>query len=120
MISEPSFLCLSRCPLSTAPLPPALLITSCHPLVATAGFASSFGRSPPSTTISPTAQSTYTLNARNGLASIGDGSTTTASFVYDGLGRRAGKTLAGAATEFLYDGLNPVQEISGGTRARTC
>jgi YD repeat-containing protein len=60
------------------------------------------------------------LNARNGLASIGDGSTTTASFVYDGLGRRAGKTLAGAATEFLYDGLNPVQEISGGTRARTC
>lgn len=36
-----------------------------------------------------------------------------ASFVYDGLGRREKKTINGSLTEFLYDGLNPVQETSG-------
>ncbi len=38
-----------------------------------------------------------------------------ASFQYDGLGRRIGKTIAGTATGFLYDGINPVQELSGST-----
>ena len=38
-----------------------------------------------------------------------------ASFVYDGLGRREKKTINGNLTEFLYDGLNPVQETSGAT-----
>jgi RHS repeat-associated protein len=37
----------------------------------------------------------------------------TASFVYDGLGRREKKSVNGNLTEFLYDGLNPVQETSG-------
>jgi hypothetical protein len=30
-------------------------------------------------------------------------------------GRRAIKAIAGTATEFLYDGLNPVQELQSGT-----
>jgi RHS repeat-associated protein len=36
-----------------------------------------------------------------------------ASFVYDGLGRREKKTINGNLTEFLFDRLNPVQETSG-------
>jgi hypothetical protein len=38
-----------------------------------------------------------------------------ASFAYDGLGRREAKTINGSLTEFLYDGVNPVQETSGAT-----
>jgi RHS repeat-associated protein len=38
-----------------------------------------------------------------------------ATFVYDGLGRREKKTINGNLTEFLYDGLNPVQETAGTT-----
>jgi RHS repeat-associated protein len=38
-----------------------------------------------------------------------------ASFAYDGMGRRRAKTVAGTTTQFLYDGLNPVQELSGGS-----
>jgi len=33
--------------------------------------------------------------------------------VYDALGRREKKTINGSLTEFLFDGLNPVQETSG-------
>jgi RHS repeat-associated protein len=36
-----------------------------------------------------------------------------ASFVYDGAGRREKKTINGSLTEFLYDGVNPVQESAG-------
>ena len=50
----------------------------------------------------------YAWNARNQLASM-----TGASFVYDGLGRRQKKTIGASNTEFLYDGVNPVQETSG-------
>jgi len=39
----------------------------------------------------------------------------TASFQYDGLGRRKQKTLNGATTTFLYDGLNVVQKLNGST-----
>ena len=38
-----------------------------------------------------------------------------ASFVYDGLGRREKKTINSNLTEFLFDGRNPVQETSGAT-----
>ena len=38
-----------------------------------------------------------------------------ATFVYDGLRRREKKTVNSNVTEFLYDGLNPVQETSGPT-----
>ena len=32
---------------------------------------------------------------------------------YDALGRRQAKTIGGTQTAFLYDGANPVQELSG-------
>jgi RHS repeat-associated protein len=55
--------------------------------------------------------STYTWDVRNRLAAITGPST--ASFVYDGAGRRRTKTINGSSTSFLYDGLNPVQEQAG-------
>jgi RHS repeat-associated protein len=54
---------------------------------------------------------TYTWDARDRLVGISGG--TTASFTYDPTGRRASKTIAGTTTQFLYDGPNPVQELSG-------
>ncbi len=54
---------------------------------------------------------TYTWDARNHLASIAGANS--ASFVYDPFGRRASKAVNGAVTEFLYDGLNPVEELDG-------
>jgi YD repeat-containing protein len=54
----------------------------------------------------------YSWNARNQLAAI-SGPNVNASFVYDGLGRRQKKTINSNPTEFLYDGINPVQESSG-------
>jgi RHS repeat-associated protein len=56
----------------------------------------------------------YSWNARNQLAAI-SGPNVNASFLYDGLGRREKKTIGGSLTEFLYDGVNPVQETSGAT-----
>ena len=53
---------------------------------------------------------TYAWNARNQLASISG--PVSASFVYDSLGRRQQKTIAGSATDFVYDGLNPVREAT--------
>ncbi len=55
----------------------------------------------------------YSWDARNQLSAIDSGAT--ASFVYDSFGRRANKTIFGAQTGFLYDGANPVQELSGTT-----
>jgi RHS repeat-associated protein len=52
---------------------------------------------------------TYTWNARNQLMGITGGT----SFIYDGAGRRQAKTVGGATTSFLHDGLNPVQEQNG-------
>ncbi len=54
----------------------------------------------------------YTWNARNQLVGLSGG--TSASFAYDGLGRRRGKTINGLTTNFLYDGLTFVQELSAG------
>jgi len=56
---------------------------------------------------------TYTWDARNRLASV-NGPGIAAGFQYDPFGRRISKTINGTATEFLYDGFNTVQEISGG------
>jgi YD repeat-containing protein len=50
----------------------------------------------------------YTWNARNELVGISGG--VSASFEYDAFGRRRSKTVSGAATQFLYDGANLVQE----------
>ncbi|MGH9207134.1 MAG: RHS repeat-associated core domain-containing protein, partial [Acidimicrobiales bacterium] len=53
----------------------------------------------------------YSWDARNHLSGISGG--VSASFIYDPFGRRARKTIGGATTQFLYDGLNPVQELDG-------
>lgn len=55
---------------------------------------------------------TYTWDARNRLVSADSGA---ATFAYDALGRRIGKTIASANTNFLYDGVDPVQELNGTT-----
>jgi RHS repeat-associated protein len=57
---------------------------------------------------------TYTWDARNQLATI-SGPSLTASFQYDGLGRRTAKTVNGQTTNYLYDDANLVQELSGAT-----
>jgi RHS repeat-associated protein len=55
---------------------------------------------------------TYTWDARNRLAGL-SGPNMTTTFQYDALGRRTRKTINGIAIDFLYDGLNPVQELAG-------
>jgi RHS repeat-associated protein len=55
---------------------------------------------------------TYAWDARNHMSGLGGA--ISASFLYDGLGRRASKTVNGTTTQFLYDRLNPVQELSAG------
>jgi RHS repeat-associated protein len=54
----------------------------------------------------------YTWDARNRLVAISGG--VSASFKYDPLGRRVSKTIGAATTAYVYDGINPVQELSGG------
>ncbi|ONA33550.1 hypothetical protein AQ878_20915 [Burkholderia pseudomallei] len=59
---------------------------------------------------------TYTWNARNQLTQISQGSTVEMSYSYDAMGRRIAKTAnGGTATQFLYDGMNTVQETQGST-----
>ncbi|WP_205744421.1 RHS repeat-associated core domain-containing protein [Dyella sp. M7H15-1] len=58
---------------------------------------------------------TYTWNARNQLTQISQGGNVQLSYSYDALGRRTSKTIQGAATQFLYDGDNAVQETQGST-----
>ena len=53
---------------------------------------------------------TYMWNARNQLVTISG--SVSANFQYDAFGRRVSKAISGT-TQFLYDGANPVQEISG-------
>ena len=55
---------------------------------------------------------TYVWNARNQLASMDSGADT---FEYGPFGRRVAKTNILGTTNFLYDGENPVQELSGTT-----
>src|SRR5437899_7058243 len=59
--------------------------------------------------------STYTWTARNQLAMITG--PVPASFVYDGAGRRMRKAINGTITDVLYDGVNPIQEVSGAAAA---
>jgi RHS repeat-associated protein len=54
----------------------------------------------------------YSWNARNQLTGLSGA--TNASFTYDGMGRRRSKTISGTMTNFLYDGLNFVQEQANG------
>jgi RHS repeat-associated protein len=54
----------------------------------------------------------YVWDGRNHLASM---DSAIISFQYDGYGRRSGKTISGTSTNYLYDGANAVQELSGTT-----
>ncbi len=54
---------------------------------------------------------TYTWNARNQLVAIAG--PTPATFSYDASGRRKQETISGTTTDFLYDGVNAVQEQTG-------
>lgn len=55
----------------------------------------------------------YTWNPRNQLTAMGGG--VNATFEYDAFGRRSGKAISGISTNFLYDGPNLLQELSGTT-----
>ena len=59
----------------------------------------------------------YVWDARNRLVSANSGG---AAYAYDPLGRRILKTLLSSSTGFLYDGVNPVQELNGTTPRPTC
>jgi RHS repeat-associated protein len=56
---------------------------------------------------------TYTWDARNQLGAISG--PTAATYAYDGLGRRRQKAINGSTIDFLYDGINAVQEQTGST-----
>ncbi|WP_244875135.1 RHS repeat-associated core domain-containing protein [Xanthomonas cannabis] len=58
---------------------------------------------------------TYVWDDRDRLSQIQQGGTTIASFSYDALGRRTAKTEGGTSTQYLYDGLDTVQETQGTT-----
>jgi RHS repeat-associated protein len=51
-------------------------------------------------------------NARNQMSSM---NSSAVSFQYDPYGRRSGKTVVGVTVNYLYDGANVAQEISGGS-----
>jgi RHS repeat-associated protein len=55
----------------------------------------------------------YTFDERNQLSNIEESNATVASYQYDGLGRRAERTVDGVSRRYLYDGLNPIQELNG-------
>jgi RHS repeat-associated protein len=55
----------------------------------------------------------YAWNARNDLIAVSGG--LSATFTYDAIKRRRSKTIGSTTTQFVYDGLNPVQELSGGS-----
>ena len=57
-------------------------------------------------------QTTYTWDVRNRLVNL-TGPGLSGNFSYDAEGRRVSKTLNGSQTGFLYDGWNPVQELTG-------
>jgi RHS repeat-associated protein len=57
---------------------------------------------------------TFTWNNRVQLASLSK-TGLSASFAYDGFGRRKSKTVNGTNTSLLHDGANVVQELSGST-----
>jgi RHS repeat-associated protein len=56
---------------------------------------------------------TYTWNSRNQL--VGISGSVSASFTYDALGRRLSRQVGATTTNFIYDGMNLVEELSGGS-----
>jgi RHS repeat-associated protein len=59
---------------------------------------------------------TYTWDSRNRLAQISS-PTTMATFEYDGLDRRVGKTVNGSTSQYIYDGAQAIGEIANGQQA---
>ncbi|MGH8006877.1 MAG: RHS repeat-associated core domain-containing protein, partial [Candidatus Binatia bacterium] len=57
---------------------------------------------------------TFTWNVRDQLVGI-VGAGLSASFGYDGTGRRISKTVNGQTTTFAHDGVNVVEEFAGGS-----
>jgi RHS repeat-associated protein len=55
---------------------------------------------------------TYQWNARNQLTGL-SGPLANATFRYDAIGRRIGKTVNGIATGFIYDGAQAIAELKG-------
>lgn len=64
----------------------------------------------PNGNLTSNGSTTHTWNARDQLVGLSGG--ISASFAYDGFGRRRSKTVSGTSTNFLYDGLNLVQELT--------
>jgi len=62
---------------------------------------------------------TYYWNALNQLVEVKEGSTTVATFEYDGFGRRTEKVAAGVTRAFVYDGQDIVEERISGTSSDT-
>src|SRR2546422_539431 len=60
---------------------------------------------------------TYTWDARNRLTGLSGA--VTASFTYDGLGRRTRKTISGTTTGYWFDGNDIVAELNGSTPIAT-
>lgn len=58
---------------------------------------------------------TYGWDSRSRL--VTSSGAVSASFAYDGVGRRTSRTVAGTRTDYLYDGLNAVQEQRGAAQA---
>jgi RHS repeat-associated protein len=54
----------------------------------------------------------YSWDARNQLTDVSG--PTNASFAYDGVGRRTQRTIGGVTKQYVYDGLDYVQEQDGG------
>ena len=63
---------------------------------------------------------TYTWDARNHLSAISGAAPGNFAYAYDALNRRISKAVAGTTTQFLYDGLNPVQELQSGSASTNC
>jgi RHS repeat-associated protein len=55
---------------------------------------------------------TYTWNVRNQLIQISNTQGVVATFSYDALGRRQGKTVNGTASYYVYDGANVVEQLA--------
>jgi RHS repeat-associated protein len=69
----------------------------------------------PGSDASSSPATSYIFDARHRLTQIMQGTTNTASFQYDALGRRTQKVIDGSETDYLYDGPNAVQETMDGT-----
>ncbi len=66
----------------------------------------------------PSSVTTYTWDSRNRLTAI-NAPGITATFQYDALGRRAAKTVNGQTIGYVYDGLQAIGEVTGGTISTT-